>query len=175
MTDGLRSAVVVAVPEAPRVVERWLEATASAKPSHGVPPHVTVLFPFVPAAEIDADVVAGIRALAGRVEPFAFELGQLRTWPGVLYLEPQPSSPFVELTEAFVAAYPDYPPYGGAHETVVPHLTVAQGEPAALTAAKREIRPSLPFTGQARELLLLAERQPDAWVSAARIPLGART
>lgn len=175
MTTGLRSAVIVAVPEAPPAVERWLEATAGAKPSHGVPPHVTILFPFVPAGEIDAKLVNDLRALARRFEPFAFELRELRRWPDVLYLAPEPDAPFVELTGAFVAAYPEHPPYEGEHETIVPHLTVAQGEAEALTAAAGEVRPFLPLHARARELLLLAERDRDVWQAAARIPLAGRT
>ena len=175
MTAALLSAVIVAVPQAPPAVERWLEATAGAKPSHGVPPHVTILFPFVPAAVVDRELVDELRALAGRFEPFAFELRELRRWPGVLYLAPEPDAPFVELTEAFVAEYPEHPPYGGEHETIVPHLTVAQGEEEALTAAAADVRPSLPLRARARELLFLAERERDVWQAAARISLGTRT
>jgi 2'-5' RNA ligase len=172
VTDGLRSAVVVAIPEAPPAVERWLEATAGAKPSHGVPPHVTILFPFVPASEIDPGLIGDLEVLARRFAPFAFDLRELRTWPDVLYLAPEPAAPFIELTEAFVAAYPAYPPYEGAHETVVPHFTVAQGEASALIAAANDVRPSLPLRARVDELLFLAEREHDVWGPVARIPLG---
>ena len=175
MTTPLRSAVVAAVPAAPPAVVRWLEATAAAKPSHGVPPHVTILFPFVPATEIDARLVDDVLALAGGFEPFSFDLRELRRWPDVLYLAPEPAMPFVELTEAFVASYPQHPPYEGAHASVVPHVTVAQGTPEALTAAERDVAPSLPLEARVHELLLLAERGRDAWHTVARIPLGGRT
>jgi 2'-5' RNA ligase len=172
VTRRLRSVVVVEVPEALPAVGAWLEATAGAKPSHGVPPHVTILFPFVPAAEIDADLVHALRELAARFEPFAFELRELRRWPDLLYLAPEPAEAFSELSEAFVGAYPAYPPYEGAYETVVPHLTVAQGDADALAEAEADVRPSLPLAAEARELVLLAERAPDAWEPLARFPLG---
>lgn len=164
--------MVVEVPEAIPVVGAWLEASAAAKPSHGVPPHVTILFPFVPAAEIDADLVTALRELAARIEPFAFTLRELRRWPGVLYLAPEPAKSFSELTDAVVAAYPAYPPYEGMHEIVVPHLTVAQGDAHALAEAEANVRPSLPLTAETRELVLLAERAPDAWEPLARFALG---
>jgi 2'-5' RNA ligase superfamily len=104
--------------------------------------------------------------------PFSFELRELRRWPDVLYLAPEPPAPFVALTEAFVASYPEHPPYEGAHETVVPHLTVAQGGPEVLAAAENDVWPSLPLSARVDELLLLAERERDAWRTAARIPLG---
>ena len=49
---GLRSALSIAVPEAAVAVEEWLERTAYSKPSSGVPAHITISFPFVPAAAI---------------------------------------------------------------------------------------------------------------------------
>ena len=164
--------MVVEVPEAIPVVGAWLDATAAAKPSHGVPPHVTILFPFVPAAEIDADLVNALRELAARIEPFAFTLRELRRWPGVLYLAPDPAKAFSELTDAVVAAYPAYPPYEAVHATVVPHLTVAQGDADALAKAEADVRPSLPLAAEAHEVVLLAERAPDAWEPIARLALG---
>ena len=168
---SLRSAVLAFVPEAPPTVERWLEATAISKPSHGVPPHVTILFPFVPAANVDAALVDDVRALVRGFEPFAFELRTLARWPEILYVPPEPPEPFVRLTEAFVAAYPEHPPYEGVHETIVPHLSVAKGAPETLAAAERDVLPSLPIRASVRELVLIAEQAPDDWRTAARLPL----
>jgi 2'-5' RNA ligase len=171
----LRSAVVVAVPEAGAAVERWLERTAGFKPSHGVPPHVTILFPFVPASDLGPPVISAVRAIAGRFPPFAIELRELRRWPDVLYLAPEPPEPFVELTEAFVVAYPEHPPYEGAHDDVVPHLTVAQGDPDPIAAAEIDVLPALPIGAWAVELLVLAQRAQYEWDTVARLPLGTPT
>ena len=174
MKRGLRSAVVVEVPEVPPQVACWLETTARAKPSRGVAPHVTVLFPFVPAADLHARTIDALQSLAGGFEPFAYELRELRRWPRVLYLAPEPATPFLQLTDAFVAAFPEYPPYEGAHEAVVPHLTVAEGDPEMLAAAEDAVRPSLPVRAAACELTVLAERAAQAWVQVTRLPLGRR-
>ncbi len=40
--------------------------------------------------------------------------------PGVVYLDPEPSTPFSRLTEAVVARYPGHQPYGGAFAEVIP-------------------------------------------------------
>jgi hypothetical protein len=43
----------------------------------------------------------------------------------MLYLPPEPKSVFVAMTRAMVKAFPDHLPYGGAHNDILPHLTVA--------------------------------------------------
>jgi hypothetical protein len=171
----LRSALVVAVPEAAVVVEPWLERTAGAKPSLGVPAHVTILFPFVPAGSIDDALLDELAGLFVRVHAFGFELRECRRFPGVLYLAPEPPEPFVALTEAVVAAYPDHLPYGGVFDSVVPHLTVAEGLPAVLNRAAGEVRPRLPIAADAAEVALLEEvdAATGEWRTRARIPLGA--
>ena len=171
----LRSALVVAVPEAAVVAEPWLERTAHAKPSHGVSAHVTVLFPFVQAPELDDTLVASLTALFVRVQPFDFALPACRRFPGVLYLAPEPAEPFVTMTEAVVAAYPDCPPYEGAFDSIVPHLTVAEGPPTVLNRAEAEVRPRLPVRAEAHEILLLEELEPEParWHVRDRFPLGA--
>jgi 2'-5' RNA ligase len=175
MAAALRSALVVEVPEATAAVEGWLERTASAKPSEGVPAHVTILFPFVPAADLDDALVEQLGAVFVRIPPFDFELRECRRFPAVLYLAPDPPEPFVAMTEAVVAAYPDYPPYEGVFDTIVPHLTAAEGLPPVLTRAEGEVRQWLPILADASEVVLLEEleAEPARWHARARIPLGA--
>jgi len=157
----LRSALVVVVPEVAPAVEPWLERTAVAKPSRGIPAHVTILFPFVPAREIDDTLLEDLAAILARFPAFEFELSRLERFPNVLYLAPEPADPFSTLTEAVVASYPAYPPYGGIFDTVVPHLTAAEGETEILDSAEADIGHALPTTAEAREVVLLEEIEPD--------------
>lgn len=170
----LQSALVVAVPQAASTVEHWLERTAAAKPSRGVPAHVTILYPFVPASEIDDTLLADLEALFARFPAFDLVLGETRRFPGVLYLAPESPAPFVALTEAVVGSYPGFPPYGGVFDEVVPHLTAAEGDVHTLGRAEAEIRPRLPITAPVREVVLLEEVEPEMarWATRARFPLG---
>ena len=169
-----RTALVVEVPEAAVAVDTWRERTSYAKPSNGVPAHVTVLYPFVPAADVDEAVLADLRALFAGLASFPFELRESRHFPGVLYLAPDPPEPFVALTEAVAAAYPAYPPYEGVFAEIVPHLTAAEGEHAVLGRAEGEIRRFLPIPAEAREVVLLVEVDPELarWRTHSRLPLG---
>jgi 2'-5' RNA ligase len=174
MTESvLRSALILAVPEAGRSVEQWRERTCTDKPSIGIPAHVTLLFPFVPASEIDDRLVAELSELFGGFENFNFELRETRRWPEMVYLAPEPPEPFVDLTEAIVARYPDYPPYEGVFDSIVPHLTVAHGGASLLGQAEAELLESLPIGVVAREVVLLEETVPDwgRWQTRARFAL----
>jgi len=128
---------VVEVPEAASAVDRWRERTSYAKPSAGVPAHVTILFPFVPAARLDGAVVEALRAVAAVFEPIAYELRETRRFPGVLYLAPVPPEPFLALTDAVASAFPAYPPYEGAFDEVIPHVTAAEGPTTSSTMPSR--------------------------------------
>ena len=161
------------MPEAGAAVDDWRERTSPAKPSNGVPAHVTIIFPFVPASGIDDELLHGLRALFAGLPSFRFELRECRLFPAVLYLAPEPPEPFVSLTEAVADAYPDFPPYEGVHDSIVPHLTAAEGAPAVLSRAERDIRQRLPIAAEANEVVLLEEIEPDLarWRTHSRLPL----
>jgi 2'-5' RNA ligase len=169
----LRTALIVAVPEAAALVDRWLERTCPAKPSIGIPAHITLVFPFVPAWEAGDELVEELGGLFSAFAAFPFTLDRPERFPEVLYLAPEPALPFTRLTEAIVARYPAYPPYEGAFDTIVPHLTVAQGNAAALDEAEADIRSRLPVEAFAHEVLLLEEIEPawTRWATRARCPL----
>jgi hypothetical protein len=91
----------------------------------------------------------------------------------MLYLAPEPSEPFTSLTEAIFERWPDYPPYEGVHEEVIPHLTVAYGDDALLAVVEADVVQRLPVNMRVREAILLEELVPDVrWVTRERFPLG---
>jgi 2'-5' RNA ligase len=150
------SALLVPVPALDALVHQWrIQLDPSAQ--RGVPAHVTVLYPFVPANRIDDDVVGTLRALFASCPSFAFAVAGV-DWFGdtVAYLRIAPPEPFVELTAAVGRAYPDYPPYGGEHAEVVPHLTLGMGpDTDALRRAAAAVAPSLPIGATAGEVWLM--------------------
>jgi 2'-5' RNA ligase len=170
----LHTALVVAVPEAPEAVAAWMERASCSKPSNGVPPHITVLTPFMPPEALDERVATELRELFARFAPFRFTLTRCARFPQALYVEPDPPEPFVALTRAIVARYPEYPPYEGAFDAVIPHLTVAEGPASVLDAAQTDVEPQLPVAARADEVVLLEEVEPDGarWRTRSRLPLG---
>jgi 2'-5' RNA ligase len=167
------TAIVTAFPEASPIVDEWRERTCSDRTSIGIPPHVTLLFPFVPAETAD-ETLDILRELFAATRSFDVTFRELRRWPELVYLAPQPPEPFVRLTKAIIERWPDYPPYEGAHETVVPHLTVAYGDEALLAEVEADVSPHLPIAAHVDEAVLLEELEPGwgRWGERARFPLG---
>ena len=168
------TALVVPVPRVGPIVEPWLEKTVPSKPSIGIPAHVTLLFPFVPAEEVEYQLLDDLKHLFAGFEPFGFTLPRTARFPTTLYLDSEPAGPFVELTKAICGRWPGYEPYEGEFDEVVPHLTVAQGEPELLDLAETDVAPRLPITVRATEVLLLEEVQPfwQEWRTRESFPLG---
>ena len=167
LSGATQTAVLVLVPEAEAAVAEHrghLDMAAS----WGVPAHLSVVYPFVPPADVDDRVLAELAAAIGTVP--AFDCVFPRTdWFGadVLWLAPEPDAPFRTLTSAVVAAFPAHLPYGGIHGDSVPHLTVAElrlGSAEELAAAKRAVHTHLPIRARVDRAVLLAGRpERDSW------------
>jgi 2'-5' RNA ligase len=171
--QDLQSALLVAIPSAEPAVARHRDRFDSSAP-RGVPAHITVLFPFISPAAIDSAVHAELARLFGAVGAFRFTLDHT-SWFGdsVLWLGPRDDAPFRALTRAAFAAFPEYPPYGGRHGDVVPHLTIGDHGPLPeRCAAEAAVRSHLPIEGEVTEVRLMVGPPADGlWDTVAVFPL----
>ncbi|MCD9879473.1 2'-5' RNA ligase family protein [Streptomyces guryensis] len=150
-----QTALVVPVPEAEPLVRPWRDRFDPAARA-GVPAHVTVLFPFLPASVVDAGTFADLDEIFGRHRSFEVRFEESGRFPGVCFLAPTPDAPFRRLTEAVVDRWPQAPPYGGKYDPH-PHLTVAQGQDdVTLDEIEAGLRPALPFTARVPTVDLVA-------------------
>jgi len=157
------SAFAVNVPEAePYVAACRDRFDPSAK--LGVPAHITVLYPFLPPAQIGEEVLVKVRRALSLATEFSFRLCSVQQFPTATYLAPEPSKPFVQLTKNLVSEFPTHLPYGGQYGSIVPHLTVAQGEhPRDLV--DRQLHDTLPPRGieaSCKEVVLI-ENSSGVW------------
>lgn len=131
-------------------------------------PHITLLGPFVDRREVDEDLVGTLRDLLAQVRAFDFKLSTVGSFGNELtYLAPEPADPFVRLTNMLAAAFPKWPPYGGAFEENIPHLSIGAGLTSAEEGAVRE---SLPISSTAGEVTLTWWSE-DAAEELVRFPL----
>lgn len=168
------TALIVEIPEAEPIVADLRDRHDVA--GDGVPAHVTVIYPFVPAARIDASVRSRLRAHFAGVDAFDYSFARVADFDHRnVHLEPEPSERFSALTTGVAQAWPEYPPYGGIHDVVIPHLTVGdlleRDEAEDLVRVVRErLDRAGPIVGRATDvaLLMLAEGR---WSTSARFPL----
>lgn len=178
MVDGAWStltetAIIAAVPAAEPVVGRHREALDPAA-ALGVPAHVTVLYPFVPPTALDQDVMDRVTGVAAQLHGVEASFASIR-WFGeqVVYLAPEPDAWFRAATAAIHEAFPHFPPYGGAYEDVVPHLTLGDGgDVVAMRRAAEEVAGRLPVSERIERLLLIGgSGAPGSWRTLRELPL----
>jgi muconolactone delta-isomerase len=158
------TALVVEVPDAEPLVAD-LRERHDPSAAAGVPAHVTVLVPFVPLAVFDAAASDRLAAVLAGTPTFDFTLARVGRFECVAWLAPEPAAPFVALTLAVLRAFPDRLPYGGAFDTIVPHLTAADADPEVAEAVAAELAQRLQRQGPVRARCtavdLLENRGPD--------------
>ncbi len=143
----------------------------------GAQAHVTVLFPFAPVRALDDAILERVRRALTGFAPFAVRFASVAAFPDdVLYLAPEPAATFREITAALAAEFPEYPPYHGQFEEVIPHLTVAHHPDAPVPEITAALGAALPIVTEARCVEVWQEGGDDRWTSRETFPLsGART
>jgi 2'-5' RNA ligase len=165
------SAIVVriALPPALERIRREYDRSAALD----VPAHVTILFPWLPAAALATGAREQLREIARETRAFGVRFARVRRWPGIAYLEPEPAQPFATLTNRVATRYPEFPPYAGSIAEVVPHLTLVENAEGPLDEVAIQAARYLPFERVVRSLEVLIEGTDGRWRARWRLPLSA--
>lgn len=159
-----QSAFIVQVPEAESCVAQ-LRDQFDPSARLGVPAHVTVLYPFMSPERITNEMLRQVQSLVSTFSEFEFVLAKVCRFPGTVYLAPEPASLFVAFTAGLGRLFPECQPYGGQHESLVPHLTVAQAGESELSEIESQLRTALPTRGISANCaeLVLIENSSGRW------------
>lgn len=167
------SAFAINVPSAEPLVGD-LRQRFDATTKLGVPAHITVLVPFMDPQHITPAVLDRAQRALNGIAAFSFSLGRVARFPATVYLAPEPPEPFVAMTKALVDVFPDFQPYGGEHQEVVPHLTVAQGDQSEAGAVAAELQTRLDAFGAVKAdcaSVVLIENSTGRWEKLHVFPL----
>ena len=169
----METALVLVVPDAAPFDDVRREYAVESV-ARGIPFHITLLYPFAAREELSDELLADARAFFAPRPRLAFELTRIAAWPRVVYAVPEPDVALRECMQALRARFPQWPPYGGVHDEVVPHATLGEDidAPALRDQIESRLRPHLPRRCQARDVSLLEEFAPERWRERERFPLG---
>jgi 2'-5' RNA ligase len=125
-----------------------------------------LLIPFTDSDVLDTEETSRAKEVLARFAPTELSLAATAYFEApstVLYLQPEPATPFREMTEALVQAFPEHAPYGDSDAQIVPHLTVATrlGR-EELAAIEGEVAGKLPIRARASEAWLM-EHAEQGW------------
>jgi 2'-5' RNA ligase len=170
------SAILVALPELHEFTERWRSACEVAgdppRPlSEVVPPHITVLVPWVPDPKAPR-AVAALREVAATSSPFEISFDSVAVWDDLVLFEPESDRLDGLLSEVW-EKFPDHPPYDGQFETVHPHVTVStQGGEAVGAEVRDALAQRGDFTVRVGELSTWQRGSDGIWQQLDTFPLG---
>jgi 2'-5' RNA ligase len=171
---GPESAIAIFVPEADEVIEMiWSSFHPSA--DKGIAAHITINYPFI-VSESDVRTTADrLSSVLSVFRAFYITLTELRRWPTLLYLKPEPVHVFQAMIAAVWKAFPQSPPYAGKYSEVVPHLTLiestASGEIENIEPKLRlKLEGILPIKARVEELDWIAKVD-EEWRTVAKIKL----
>jgi 2'-5' RNA ligase len=155
------TAIVVEVPEAELLVG-FLRREHTPDGAEGLPAHLTILYPFTDTDVLVAGRIRRVCKVLESFSPFDFALCGTGRFPTtthtVLYLAVEPPEPFIALTEALAAEFPEHPPFGGQFDAIVPHLTVAiSPDRDLLDQIEEQVLPQLPIRARTREVALFEQ------------------
>lgn len=159
---------MVPVPRADPLVAPWRSLGDPGTVHRRIPTHITVLFPFVPTRDLDETLRARLRALFAPMAPIDYALTSVESWPGTVFLAPEPAAPLVALIDRIRRAFPDRPLYGDPSIDPAPHVTIAtESDPERLERLTLELRERLagrlPLSCRADVVWLMVERPDGTW------------
>ena len=116
-------------------------------------------------------VMARLAAVCAATPPLDLLFRHCARFPRLLYLEPEPATGLAALTQKILLEWPEVPPYGGVHESVAPHLTVAHGvDETMMDEIEADISRRLPFNARVTEAALFVF-DGARWRQRASLPL----
>lgn len=152
-----------------------------------MPAHVTILSPFLDsshpgmASRSRGQALATVAGIVAGMTEFEVSFKRVMRWapsdygPGVVWLQPDPADPFVNLTRAIWRAFPEAPPYGRLDDGLEAHLTIAIDDPARFDRAAVEASAHVPFVRQIASASLVAEGESGEWRTVRRFRFGRRS
>ena len=160
----METAILLCVPEAEELVGPWREK-ADPSAARGVPAHVTLLTPFLPADRIDDGVIAELGWFFAGIDAFTVRFDRVGEFadPGVVFLDPV-GHELDDLATALTRRWPEAPPYEGRVEEPHAHLTVVHTADAALREqAAEEAAAGLPLVATIAQAALWTCDEHGRW------------
>lgn len=119
------------------------------------PAHITVIYPFVPPADLK-QACATLRNVCASTAPFDVTLDGYDRFPRVTFMNPVNPEPILRLFRSILALFPACAPYGGEFgPDIHPHLTVSIFD--SDTAQQQAVFPPYdPITFPVRQLHVLS-------------------
>ena len=154
------------------LTDRWRKPT-TAVANLGVPPHITLLWPWKDAPVAQADLNK-LEATLTPFKPFQLTLSHIEIFEnGAIYFALEDESIPRAIMQALFKTFPETPPYGGEFPDPRPHITIAKPPKDQSEAWQQEIARAiqLPIHFWVKEIVVMEENQQKLWHNRAILTL----
>ena len=169
------SAIILPFPELSPMVDVWRTASVDVA-EKGVPPHITLLYPWRSGAVSRADIDLVVQACQ-KTARFIVLFNCVDYFSGgAVYLGLEDNRDVLALMQSIWQVFPESPPYAGQHDGSIPHLTIAQTNPASVSVDSGEISQALeaelPVTANVDHVAIISQDSNGWWHELTSIELG---
>lgn len=168
----MASSVDLHFPQLSELLSPWWPGTHPA----GVPPHITLSYPWVDA--VTEEAIEAVTEIASTTSRFEVRFTGVDTFDsGVVFLRPEPDREVRNIITRLARRFPEAPLYGGTITDPIPHLTVARASPGASVQELRAdiadaLASVLPIHLPVTVLSVMEERPNGNWVTISQPTLG---
>lgn len=167
------STILIPVLSADLLIDKWRKKYVESS-HHGIPFHITLLFPFIEPEKIHDDVVNRLKDFFLETKQFTYILSKIDTFPNIIFLEPSKKKQFIKLTEGLLKIFPTTSLYEGKFSKINPHATVANLNNAEnfnriRTIISKDLNSKLPIKAVAKEVWLM-EKENNEWFIVEKFP-----
>lgn len=171
------SAIDIHLESLDELVAFWRQATVEVA-TKGVPPHITLLYPWrvAPLSEEDTREVQKVLERHHSFEIHFAKVSHFGKRVIYLALDERSEKAVRQLMQVLFRAFPETPLYGGAFSDPTPHLTIAKANDdkhfeQLMQEISRALAPKLPIKHQVSGVSIIEEAEDDFWHLRASVSL----
>ncbi len=160
----MRSSIDISLPMLIAQIDTWRKPTVEVA-NLGVPPHITLLYPWR-NAPVSPNDLTELSQLLISFQPFELCFNRLETFQaGVIYLALEDESVPRAIMKKLFEGFPDTKPYDGIFIDPTPHVTVVKAKKDELEKLRLEITQALelPIKILVKEITVMEEDSEGYW------------
>lgn len=160
----MKTSIDINFPELTEFLNPWRDDTVELA-HKGVPPHITLIFPWIPAP-IKVKDAKNIDDILKNISTFFLEFTTVDKFAnGTVYLVPKDSGNMQKIHEEIISKYPTVKMYDGEFSNTIFHLTIAKvgDDENKYLEIKNHFEKHLPIKKQITKITIMQEDKDGIW------------